>query len=104
MNTIYTIMVMTGLSYDEQTKCPEFGSERLVGWYPEFGQAQWAVTENICDINETCYQYALIEECEVGLYRPSIKRWWFEYNREKDGYVQIDEPDFIKGFCGFTIG
>ncbi len=92
MNKIYTIMVMTDLTQDVKTKCPEFEV------------ANSAVTGNICDINETCYKYALIEECEVGLYHPAYKRWWYEYDREKEEYVQIDEPDFIKGFCGFTIG
>lgn len=29
-------MVMTDLTFDEQIKCPRFGSERLVGWFPEF--------------------------------------------------------------------
>lgn len=104
MSSIYTIMVMTDLTFDEQTKCPEFGSSRLVGWYPEYDIANSAVQCNICDINETCYKYALIEECEWGVYQPAYKRWWYEYNKDEDAYCQIDEPDFIKGFCGFTIG
>lgn len=104
MNKIYTVMVMTDLTYDSSIKYPEFGSSRLVGWYPEFEDAYSSVSANNCDINETCYQYALIEECEEGLYNPASKRWWFEYNREKDRYFQIKEPNFIKGFCGFTIG
>ena len=104
MNKIYTVMVITDLYHDEQTKCPEFGSSRLVGWYPEFNMANSSVKENSCDINETCYNYALIEECEWGLYHPASKRWWYKYNKEKDEYIPIDEPDFIKGFCGFTIG
>lgn len=97
-------MVMTDLALDNNTKCPEFGSEMIVGWYSEFEDAYSAVSENRCDINETCYRYALIEECEEGLYNPANKRWWFEYKRDKDQYMQIDEPDFIKNFCGFTIG
>lgn len=106
MNKIYTIMVMTNLTYDEQIKGPEFGSERLVGWYSDFENAYSSVSANNCDINETCYKYALIEECREGLYKPATpnKRWWFEYNREKNSYFQIKEPDFIKRFCGFTIG
>lgn len=104
MNTIYTVMVMTDLTYDKQTKFPKFGSENLVGWYFEFDDAYSSVSGNCCDINETCYKYALIEECKEGLYNPASKRWWFEYNHEKDRYFQIKEPDFIKGFCGFTIG
>lgn len=103
MSKIYTIMTMTDLTFDEQTKNPEFVSSRLVGWYSEFEDAYSSVSENCCDINETCYKYALIEECEEGLYNPANKRWWFEYNHEKDRYFQINEPDFIKGFCGFTI-
>lgn len=104
MNRIYTIMVMTDLTYDSNIRCPEFGSSRLVGWCLEFEDAYSLVSANSCDINETCYRYALIEECEEGLYNPASKRWWFEYNREKDRYFQIGEPSFIKGFCGFTIG
>lgn len=104
MNKIYTIMVMTDLKQDDLTKCPVFGSERFVGWYSNFEDAYSSVCENRCDINETCYDYALIEECEEGLYHPAFKRWWFKYDQEKDRYFQIDEPDFIKGYCGFTIG
>lgn len=97
---------MTDLSYNERIKCPEFGSGRLVGWYSKFKDAYLPVSENCCDINETCYKYALIEECEEGLYNPASpsKRWWFEYNSEQGRYFKIEESDFIKRFCGFIIG
>lgn len=95
---------MIDLAFDKQIKCPEFVSSRFVGWYSEFKDAYSSVLGNSCDINETCYDYALIEECDEGLYKPANKRWWFKYNHEKDQYFQINEPDFIKGFCGFTIG
>ena len=106
VSKIYTIMTMTDLAFDEQTKCPEFGSSRLVGWYSEFEDAYSSVSANTCDMNENCYKYALIEECREGLYKPAAanKRWWFEYNRDKDRYFQINEPDSVKGLCGFTIG
>lgn len=97
-------MVMEKMNCDKRTKFPDFGSERLVGWYSDFETARSSVSENVCDINETCYDYALIEECEEGLYNPSSNRWWFQFNRETDSYVQINEPDFMKKFSGFTIG
>lgn len=97
-------MMMTDLTCDEKTECPEFGSSRIVGWYPEFEDAYLVVSGNICDINETCYKYALIEECENGLYHPADNRWWFKYDYENDQYIQIEEPDFVKRFSGFTIG
>lgn len=104
MNKIYTILVMTDLTFDKQTKFPKFGCERLVGWYSEFEDVYSSVRSNNLDINETCYRYALIEECKEGLYNPAFRRWWFEYDKEKDKYFEIDEPKFVKGFCGFTIG
>lgn len=104
MSKIYTIMVMTDLSFNATSKFPEFGSSRLVGWYSKFEDAYSSVIENNCDINETCYQYALIEECDEGIYNPSHKRWWFEYKQEEEQYKQIEEPDFVESFCGFTIG
>lgn len=97
-------MVMTDLYQDEQTKFPEFGSERLVGWYSEFEKAYSAVTENACDINECCYDYALIEGCEEGLYQPAMERYFFKFDNKERKYVPIPEPDFVKKVCGFTIG
>lgn len=101
---IYAIMVMTDIKKDEKTGCPDFGCTRLVGWYPDFIRASSAVTENMLDINETCYDYALIEECSSGIYHPAEQRWWYEFDRESGEYKQIDEPECIKRFCGFTFG
>lgn len=95
---------MTKLEQDPKTKFPDFGSTRIVGWYDNFESAYDAVAENACDINETCYQYALIEECEKGLYHPASKRTFFQYCRHVDHYFQIPEPEYCKHFCGFTIG
>ena len=74
MNKIYTVMVMTDLTYDKQTKFPEFGSENLVGWYSEFQDAYSSVSGNCCDISETCYKYALIEEYEEGFIQSSKQK------------------------------
>lgn len=79
---------------------PEFGCCQSVGWYSEFDNAYLSVSKNSCDINETCYRYAVIEESEEGLYNPTLKRWWFEYNSDKNEYFEIDEPDFLKN-CWF---
>lgn len=106
LNKIYTIMTMEKLNYDKTIDCVDFGAKSLIGWYSEFEDAYSSVSANTCDMNENCYKYALIEECREGLYKPAAanKRWWFEYNRDKDRYFQINEPDSVKGLCGFTIG
>lgn len=43
MNKIYTVMVITDLNYNSVTKCPEFGSSSLVGWYSQYYNARSSV-------------------------------------------------------------
>ena len=102
---IYTILTFTKLEIDEH-KWPVFGSERLVGYYADKQHAIEAVKNNNADINETCYDYALVEEVEEGLYQPanSDKRWLFKFNRDTKLYEPIEEPDWLHEFSGFTIG
>lgn len=102
---IYAITVAEKLEIDEKTKFPDFGSTSVPGWYSEKEKAFKAVRENACDINETCYDYAIIEEIEEGLYNPAMKhqRWFFKFNREKDEYEEIKEPDSLSHFCGFAM-
>lgn len=101
---IYTILTFEKLEQNAITKLPELGSERLVGWYSDFEKAEADVCNNACDINETCYQYALIEECTEGLYQYIPHRWLYEYDKATDTYNPIEEPDFMKIYTNFTIG
>lgn len=105
MNEIYTIMVATNLELDNE-KFPYFGDSSLIGYYMDKEAAFERVKENACDINETCYDYALVEQIREGLFRPATydSRWWFKYNAERKRYEEIPEPPFLKHFCGFSIG
>ena len=102
MKQIYTIMTFSKLDCTPGG-FPDFGSTNLCGWYHNKKIAWEAVTENTCDIWETCYDYALIEEVEEGLYPSSHTRWLFHYNGETGHYDEIDEPEFLQHFSGFTI-
>ena len=85
---------------------PDLGSSRLIGWYGIYETAVSAVMENWCGINEHCYDYALIEKIEEGLYKPanSSERWWFKYNQVTDTYDPVEEPKEYEHYSGFTIG
>lgn len=100
---IYTITMLEKVENDKNG-WPSFGSTNIVGYYTDLDVAIEAVTSNACDINETVYDYAVIEEVSEGLYNPSIKSYWFKYNRTKDSYEPIDEPNEVKHICGFSIG
>lgn len=103
MKKIYVILCMSKLEQNPRTKFPDFGSESIMGWYEDKDTAFERVRTNACDINETCYDYAIIEEVEQGLYPASMNRWFFEYKKDKGEYIQIEEPSFMYGFCGLTM-
>ena len=101
---IYVVMMCERM--EVKNFFPDFGSSRLVGWYGAYETAVSAVMENWCGIDEYCYDYALIEKIEEGLYRPanSSERWWFKYDQATDTYAPVEEPKEYEGYSGFTIG
>ena len=95
---IYAITCMTRLEMDKGL--PYFGTTTFVGYYPDLESAQIAVEDNWCDIAERCYNYAVIEAIEPGLYPYRKKRWFYKHNWDIDKYESIEEPDFMKHFVG----
>ena len=78
------------------------GSTRSVGFRHTFEDAEEVVRNNMCDIWETCYNYAVIHEIGCELYPSYHMRKFYKYNRDIDGYEPIDEPECFKhiDFCG----
>ena len=93
-NKIYTICCFSELC--EEKGWPLFGTVAFMGWYEDKETAIEAVKENARDINETVYDYAVVEEIEEGLYSCPRRRWLFKYNRTDDRYYGIEEPPFLK--------
>ena len=102
-NPIYTITVMTKLETDDKGWL-NTGSTRIVGFRHELDSAKEVVEKNMCDIWETCYDYAVIEKVDPCLYPDCMERYFFKYNKEKDGYDPIPEPECAKHFNAFGIG
>lgn len=100
---IYTILVCERLEADDKG-WPDFGSSRIVGYYTDKSYAISAVEANMCDINETCYNYVIIEKIEEGLYNPSDETIFFKYDINTDTYKEIPKPAFLEHFSGFSIG
>jgi hypothetical protein len=63
-----------------------------------FTQADGIVSSNICDLWETCYEYACIEKIGFGLYPFPRERWLYKYNQNTEQYERIDEPPFLKNY------
>lgn len=85
----------------------EWGTKetRCFGYKKIFEEADQAVKENWCDINETIYDYAVIEYIEEGIHQVCFeKRWFYKFNYDKEIYEAMDEPEEVKHFCNFSIG
>ena len=81
------------------------GDTRCVGYYKTFKEAERVVTNNECDIYETCYDYAIIEHIKEGLYQYDYHPTWYKYQSSKAGYVKTDIPAFANSNnIGYAIG
>jgi hypothetical protein len=81
------------------------GDTRCVGYYTTFEKAEEAVIDNACDINETCYDYCVIENISEGLYQYDQSPTWYKWNDLDEVYEKIDYvPEPFKHTVGFGIG
>jgi hypothetical protein len=105
MAKIYPILMCETLKQDDNG-FPDFGNTRLVGYYTNINDAIRAVETNACDINETCYDYAVIEGVEEGLYQCATynDRLVFQYDYNSRTYKRIANPKCLHHIAGITIG
>ena len=77
---------------------------RCWGFYEDWNDAREVVENNITDIWETVYWYAVIEEYTQGISTCTLNRWFYKYDRNLNKYIEIKEPEYIKHFYSFAIG
>ena len=81
------------------------GDTRCVGYYSTFEKAEEVVLDNIFDINETCYDYCVIENIVEGLYEYDFNAIWYQWDDINEKYVKMKEiPKQYKNQVGFAIG
>lgn len=83
---------------------PETGDTRCWGFYTDKQTAYDALHQNWTDMNETIYDYAVIEEYHEGISNHTRVRQFFKFDYDKKGYFEIDEPDGYEHFISFSIG
>lgn len=74
----------------------DLGCTRSVGFRYTFEEAEEVVRNNMCDIWETCYHYACIEEISPMLYPHCENSYYYKYNKDIDGYEKIEAPELLK--------
>lgn len=82
----------------------DFGDMRTWGYYKEKGNALLALHHNWTDMNEDCYDFAVLEKMDEGVVPYCEERYWFKYDIERNGYFEIEEPECVKRLANFAIG
>lgn len=91
---------------DEQLKMKIFTGEescckslRSIGWFDNLTEAERIITNNVCDIHEGVYDYAVIENTPMGIYpmafgkvRTDFKFYRFSRVKKQYEYVGEDIP------------
>ena len=88
-----------------ETKGKDVKDTRCVGYFKTFEKAEKAVKENACDIWETCYDYAVIENIPEGLYQYDFHPTWYKWDDLNEEYKRIEgRPEEYKNQVGFNLG
>ncbi len=85
-----------------QEKNNEIIDRRCVGYFETYEEAANIILHNFYDINETIYNYAVIEAIPSGIYQYDNKPHWFAWI--ENGYIESEVPPFAKNVCGYGIG
>lgn len=83
---------------------PDFGATRTFGYRETFESAKEALECNMCDMHEFLYRYAVVEKLGPYIHPDCEMRQFFKYDKERNGFFPIDEPEEVKGFCNFALG
>ena len=108
---IYTVTTFTKIEMTD-LGLPDTGSSRIPCFYHTLKDAKFTVENNVCDIWEYCYDYAVIEEVDIGCYPYCRKRWFYKWELDesqickpyKGRYIPIDTPEELKDIFNFAIG
>ena len=105
MDINLTIFVVTVFEhYKDPANGVMLGSTRSPCFRPTFELAEEVVKNNMCDIWETCYDYAVISEIGPELYPYPMMQKYYKYNRDINGYEPIEKPKCLEHshICGIS--
>ena len=99
----YFITVFEQFGLDE-LGWPDVGSRRCWGFYSDKDTAIRALHENWTDMNETIYDYAVLEGYTEGISHNTGYEQWFKFDVDKDGYFEIEKPLESRHFVNWAFG
>lgn len=82
----------------------DMGASRTFGFKETFEDAECALNYNACDMWEYLYDYAIVEEINPGIHPIAENRWFYKYDRKKNGFFRMEEPEEFKHYCNIALG
>lgn len=82
----------------------DIGDRFTCGYFDNYQECKDSLELNEFGFGEGYYNYAVVEEIGQGIYMPTKERQFFKYNKEKDKYFEIEEPETLKRFYNFSVG
>ena len=103
-NQIYWFI--TTFNYVEDNTFPYLTRSRCWGFYRNKEDALNTLHNNMTDLWETIYPYAILEPYYEGIsgYCFEENRQFFKYDIKQNGYFEIDELSYFKNTIGFAFG
>ena len=80
------------------------GVQRTFGFKETFEDAEYCLNNNVCDMYEYLYIYAVIEKMQPAIHPVVEEEIWYQWDDEKRGFFRIDKPDAANGVCNFALG
>ena len=77
---------------------------RTFGYFSELAVCIQALNENLADMNERYYTYAVIEKISEGIHSHAKQIAWFCWDEEKEGFYETEKPEWADGWCNFALG
>ena len=97
---IYTITQVQKIKNDSVTQLPTFGDIHCLGFFRNIEDAILEVTK----LKYKGYNFCIIEENEEGIEKKTTNRYIYQWSKDKNKYIQIDEPKLIHTVTNFGIG
>lgn len=81
------------------------GHERTFGFKETLEEAEYALNNNSCDMNECgYYNYAVVEEIHPGIHPIARQEIWFKWDSEKEGFFRMEKPEETVDFINYALG
>lgn len=101
---MYFITCLQRLAKDDKGWL-DLGATRTFGYRETFEDAKEALEQNMCDMYEFLYKYAIVEKLGPYIHPEVEERHFFEWDDERKGFFEMKEiPEEFKNICNIALG